>query len=131
MSILRIAVLLAVVGLFFPSTPEEKEQAYRGVATAVEQVSTFCVRNDALCEKSKFLASEIYDRVKIGAEILFEAARGTHEDDSASNRSSRDTQHREHRRRPAEAERRSSLERSADTLRREDRAPAWRGPGAS
>ncbi len=131
MSILRIAVLLVVIGLFFPSTPEEKEQVYRGVTSAVEQVSTFCVRNNSLCENSKFVATEIYDRIKIGAEILFEAARGTQEPGASSYRRSRDEQRRESRRRPVEEERRSSLERSGDTLRREDRAPAWRGPGAS
>lgn len=131
MSILRLAVLLFVIALFLPSTPEEKEQAYRGITNAVEQVSTFCVRNASLCENSKFVASAIYDRVKIGAEMLFEAARSQGDDGAASERRRPEPTYRESRRSPSEADRRSSLQRSSDTLRREDRAPSWRGPGTS
>jgi len=130
MSILRLAVLLFVIALFFPSTPEEKEQAYRGISNAVEQVSTFCVRNESLCENSKFVASAIYDRVKIGAEMLFEAARSQGEEGDVRERSRPEPVRRESTRRP-DADRRPRLQRSSDTLRREDRTPSWRGPGTS
>lgn len=130
MSILRLAVLLFVIALFFPSTPEEKEQAYRGISNAVEQVSTFCVRNESLCENSKFVASAIYDRVKIGAEMLFEAARSQGEEGAVRERARPEPVRRESTRRP-HADRRPRLQRSSDTLRREDRTPAWRGPGTS
>lgn len=131
MSILRLAVLLFVIALFFPSTPEEKDQAYRGISNAVEQVSTFCVRNESLCANSKFVASAIYDRVKIGAEMLFEAARSQGEDDAVREGSRPAPARRESTRRLPEADRRPRLQRSSDTLRREDRTPSWRGPGTS
>jgi len=131
MSILRLVVLLFVIALFFPSTPEEKDQAYRGISNAVEQVSTFCVRNESLCENSKFVAAAIYDRVKIGAEMLFEAARSQGEEGAVRERSRPEAVRRDIPRRPPEADRRTSLQSSSDTLRREDRTPSWRGPGNS
>jgi hypothetical protein len=131
MSILRLVVLLFVIALFFPSTPEEKEQAYRGISNAVEQVSTFCVRNQSLCENSKIVATAIYDRVKIGAEMLFEAAQSRGDDGAGTRPDRPEATRRESLSRPPEAERRTSLQRSSDTLRREDRAPSWRGPGNS
>ncbi len=124
MSVLRLVLVLCVVALFLPSTPEEKQQAYRGISEAVQQVRTFCVRNDSLCENGKFVAAAIADRVRYGAEMLIEAATGGADEGAASARS-----------RPEgatfESRRRSSAERSYDTLRQEDRAPSWRGPGTS
>jgi len=131
MSLLRLAVLLFVIALFFPSTPEEKRQAYEAISTAVEQVRTFCVRNAALCENSQIVASAIYDRVRIGAEILYEAAAGGTEPGAASPRVQPVPARYDHQRRTRVNERRSDQKRSSDTLRTEDRAPSWRGPDTS
>lgn len=131
MSFLRLAVLLFVFALFLPTTPEEKQQTYRGITTAAEQVRTFCVRNNALCENSKAVASAIYDRVKIGAQMLYETATGEAKVGVESRKFRREPARYENRRRAPERGRRTGLQRSRDTLRKDDRRPAWRGPGTS
>lgn len=127
MFILRIALVLFVIALFLPSTPEEKQRASRGVSEAVEQVQTFCVRNAALCENVGSLTAAIMDRMRYGAELFYEAATGRSEPRDAETDSSSRTE----RGSPRDRHSRGDLERSSHTLRPDDLEPEWRGPDAS
>jgi len=151
MPIMRLAIVLLIITLFLPSSAEEKQQLYRGVSDAVQSVAGFCDRNASLCDTVGSLADAAGDRAYYGAQLVYEAALGTSseapgERESSADRASRARAAPE----PAarESERpypsyfdswsqgdegrvRTQPARSTDTLRRQDRVPEWRGPGAS
>jgi len=127
MFILRIALVLFVIALFLPSTPEEKQRASQGVSQAVEQVQTFCVRNAGFCENMRYMAATVFDRMRYGAELIYEAAIGRREQDDAV----RDDRSSTRRTQPRDRRSRREVERSSHTLRPDDLEPEWRGPDAS
>jgi hypothetical protein len=151
MPILRLTIVLLIIALFMPSSAEEKQQVYRSVSEAVQNVSGFCERNARLCDTVHSVANAAADRAYYGAQLVYEAALGTPwADSNAHNQgaqpASRDRRPQERgvpdrerpypsyfdsRSRPDDARMRAQPARSSDTLRREDRAPEWRGPGAS
>ncbi len=130
MFMLRIAIVLCIVALFLPSSPEEKQRVYTGVSEAVENVQTFCVRNAALCENTSMMANAVVQRVYYGAQLVYEAALGAPSDQQEWDRErtypSQGDMHAPRR------EGRSGAEpaRSSNTLRGDDLAPDWRGPDA-
>ncbi len=132
MLLLRLAIVLFIVALFLPSSAEEKQQVYRGVSDAVETVRTFCVRNAELCDTVGSLAGAAADRAYYGAQMVYEAAIGSPQQaqgDRSRERPYPSQFEQSYRRNDARA--RTQPARSTDTLRRDDRAPAWRGPGDS
>jgi len=131
MFLLRIAILLFIIALFLPSTPEEKQQVYRSVSSAVENVQTFCVRNASLCDDVQSIAGAVVNRIHMGAQLVYDAAMGVEEEEPRwdggrpyPSRIDGAPRREESRTRPEPA-------RSTNTLRRDDLDPAWRGPGAS
>jgi len=127
MFIIRIAILLGILAMFYPSTPEEKEKAIRGVSTTIEQVQTFCVRNGQLCQNFRDLTSAVGERLRVGVQLIYSAATGHPSDDHSTE--SRRRYREESRRRPEESRRREEMPRSTHTLRDDDLVPEWRGPG--
>lgn len=127
---LRLAIVLFIIALFFPSTPEEKQQVYRSVSSAVEDVQTFCVRNASLCDNVGYIASAVADRVYIGAQIVYEAAIGEPEVERQGDRERSYPARSEDRPSRREQYDRRGSEHSTNTLRRDDLSPEWRGPGA-
>jgi len=131
MWILRLIILLSIVALFLPSTPEEKQQMYRGVSDAVDNVQGVCVRNAELCDSVVTIATAIADRFYYGAQMLYDATlsgsgqapRGASEWPNATPKEGRLP--------GRETRAPSGPVRSTPTLRQDDLAPAWRGPGAS
>jgi len=151
MPIMRLAIVLLIITLFLPSSAEEKQQLYRSVSDAVQNVAGFCERNASLCDNVGSIADAAGARAYYGAQLVYEAALGRSSEGSEQRESSAD---RASRARAApepaarESERpypsyfdswsqedegrvRTQPARSTDTLRRQDRAPEWRGPGAS
>jgi len=132
MLILRLAIVLFIVTLFLPSSPEEKQQVYQSVSDAVQSLRTFCERNAKLCDNVGFVAGAVADRAYYGALIVYDAAMEPQQKDGRGTdlqRAYPPQSQRRHRRDDEQARARPA--RSRDTLRREDRAPEWRGPGAS
>lgn len=132
MRLIRYGIALCIIVLFLPGTPEEKQQLYNGVSSAVENVQTFCVRHASLCNNVESIAHSVVDRAYYGAQIIYDAAMGRELDGV-------DQQDRE-RRYPSPRSRKSHPDgnadpsrsaRSSDTLRSQDRQPAWQGPGSS
>lgn len=132
MQLFRLAIVLFIIALFLPSSPEEKQRVYQSVSDAVQKVSGFCERNATLCDNVGSFAGAVADRAYYGAEMVYEAAIGPPRQGQGAQSPTRpypsqfDPQ-------PTRDNRRARTQpaRSTDTLRREDRAPAWRGPGAS
>jgi len=132
MRLIRLAIVLCIIALFLPTSDEEKQQIYRGVSNAVENVRTFCVRNAKLCDEVGTIANAAANRAYYGALIVYDAATGARPDeqDGRDGRRPYPSQFESQSRRD-DSRARSQPASSTDTLRREDRAPAWRGPGAS
>lgn len=130
MFMLRIAILLCIVALFLPSSPEEKQRVYTGVSEAVENARTFCVRNAELCENTSMMANAVAQRIYYGAQLVYEAALGAPADRQELN-DQRPYPSQDGARAPRR-ENRTDAEpaRSNSTLRRDDLAPEWRGPDA-
>jgi hypothetical protein len=132
MHLFRLAIVLFIVVLFLPSSAEEKQRVHQSVSDAVQQVAGFCERNATLCDNVGSFAGAVADRAYYGAEMVYEAAIGPPRQGQGAQRPARpypsqfDTQ-------PSRNNGRARTQpaRSSDTLRREDRAPAWRGPGDS
>lgn len=132
MSLFRLAIVLCVIALFLPSSAEEKDKVYRGVSEAVENVEGFCVRNASLCQEVGAFAGAVANRAYYGAQMVYEAAIGPGQGDQTGRSQERPYPSRfESQPRQDNARARSQPARSTDTLRRDDRAPAWRGPGSS
>lgn len=128
MFLLRLAIVLFIIALFFPSTREEKEQVYNSVSSAAEQVQTFCVRNKVLCENVGTFVTAVANRVYIGAQIVYETAIG---EPDAEPRWDRERPYPSRLDGTSRRERydRRGEEHSSNTLHRDDLAPEWRGPG--
>lgn len=132
MHLFRLAIVLFIVALFLPSSAEEKQRVYQSVSNAVQNVAGFCERNATLCDNVGSFAGAVADRAYYGAEMVYEAAIGLQQRDRDAQSPTRpypsqfDSQ-------PSRDNGRARTQpaRSTDTLRREDRAPAWRGPGDS
>ncbi|RIA55311.1 DUF5330 domain-containing protein [Dichotomicrobium thermohalophilum] len=132
MLILRLGIVLLIIAMFLPSSAEEKQQVYRGVSNAVDNVQTFCVRNAAFCDSVGTVASALADRAYYGAQMVYDAAIGAPQQDRGGWNGERPYPSQiERSSRRDEGRARTQPARSTDTLRREDLAPAWRGPGAS
>ncbi len=132
MSLFRLAIVLFVIALFLPSSAEEKDRVYRGVSEAVDTVGGFCVRNASLCEEVGSFAGAVANRAYYGAQMVYDAAIGPGQWDRSGQSQERPYPSRfESQTRGDDARTRTQPARSTDTLRRDDRAPAWRGPGSS
>ncbi len=132
MLLFRLAIVLFIITLFLPSSAEEKQQLYRGVSDAVQNVQSFCVRNAELCDNAGLVASAVADRVYYGAQLVYEAALGAPEQDQGGWDDERPYPSQSERRyRGGDARARTQPARSSDTLRHQDRSPEWRGPGPS
>ena len=131
MWILRLAIVLSVVALFLPSTPEEKQQMYRGVSDAVDNVQGVCVRNAELCNSVVTITTAIADRLYYGAQMLYDATLGTAGQRSPDAPQWPRATPKEERLPGRETRAPSGPVRSTHTLRQDDLAPAWRGPDAS
>jgi hypothetical protein len=148
---MRLAIVLLIITLFLPSSAEEKQQLYRGVSDAVQNVAGFCERNASLCDTVGSIADAAGDRAYYGAQLVYEAALGRPWDESRGGDRDARAAPREHRvedrdapdrerpypsyfdswSREGEGRAQTQPARSTDTLRQQDRAPQWRGPGAS
>jgi hypothetical protein len=130
MFMLRIAIVLCIVALFLPSSPEEKQRVYTGVSEAVENVRTFCVRNAAFCENTSMMANAVAQRVYYGAQLVYEAALGAPSDQQEWDRERPYPSQDDMRAPRRESRTNAEPARSSNTLRRDDLAPDWRGPDA-
>ncbi len=132
MRLIRYGIALCIIALFLPGTPEEKQQLYNGVSGAVESVQTFCVRHASLCDNVETIAESAVDRAYYGAQIIYDAAMGR--EHGGADQQGRDRPYPESRSRDSRHDSDAPPSRSAqstDTLRPQDRQPAWRGPGSS
>ncbi len=108
MSILRTAILVAVVVTVLPADKEQQARLFDRAATAVHWTATFCDRNGPTCAQAGEIWSGFVQKAQFGAAMAYELA---------TKSSSKD---------------RSLLAPTADafsrgTLTPEDLEPAWRG----
>jgi len=108
MSIVRTAILVAVVVAVLPTDKEQQARLFDRAATAVHWTATFCDRNGPTCAQAGEIWSGFVQKAQFGAAMAYELA---------TKQTSKD---------------RSLLAPAADasrqgTLTPEDLEPAWRG----
>jgi hypothetical protein len=135
MFFVRAAFWIFLILLLMPTNDKEKSDFYTAAGRTISDLGDFCTRNPDVCDKTGAIFSMFIRKIQAAVQSIDEAigsegggADGV--DDRHPGYTTRErTPDPRHRGAHGDARMAPAVSRSQHTLRPDDLAPAWRGPG--
>lgn len=134
MFFVRAAFWIFLILLLMPTDGKEKSEFYNAMGRTLSDFGQFCTRNPEVCDQTGAIVTMVFRKIQDTVHSLDEAISRSGEgmDQDARHPPGYTTRERtpDPRQRGANGDARMApaVDRSQNTLRKEDLAPAWRGP---
>jgi Family of unknown function (DUF5330) len=134
MFFVRAAFWIFLILLLMPTSDKEKSDFYTAAGRTISDFGEFCTRNPDVCDKTGSIVTMIFRKIQDTVHSIDEAisrsGEGMDRDDGRHPGYTTRERNPDPRQRGANDDARMApaVDRSQNTLRKEDLAPAWRGP---
>ncbi len=125
MLILRLLFWGLILLLLLPTSREEKLALYGAASRTAQDVASFCTRNPEVCEQAKVTFHSLFQKVKLGAEIIQDLVNKPAKPDNQQPQPSDASYPKSY---GQESDVDEAVYKPQNTLNAEDLRPEWRGP---